>query len=186
MQNENVKEQLMQAAIKLLTNSKDPCKITARQIAAEASANLAMINYYYSSKDGLINEAVNSIIETRAGSLKDISAKNIPGKQKLYEFLVTMSDILLEYADIARASIPYLLLEGDIVLPYYILPLIKECYHNKRSEEECRLLAYQLISFLQLVFYRMNDFMKFSGIDIEHKQQRDQMLQSYIDFYFRE
>jgi len=47
MQSDNAKDLLIQATMKLLSESKNPNKVTARQIANEADANLSMINYYF-------------------------------------------------------------------------------------------------------------------------------------------
>lgn len=181
MPNESVKEQLIQAAIKLLTESKDPGKITARQIVCEAKVNLAMINYYFNSKDELINLAVGKIIEKRADSLKEINRKAIPAKQKLVEFITTMSDILIEYAEITRPTIPYLLLEGNLDTSYFILPVIRECFDNKKTEAECRIIAYQMVSFLQLAFYRLDEFAKYTGKDIMEKEERDDLIQTTVN-----
>lgn len=186
MQNDNVKDQLIQATMKLLTESESPSKITARQIANEADANLAMINYYFSSKDALVNMAVNKLMADRANELKEIRDSHIPAKQKLTEFLTTMSDITIDFSELTKPTIPYLLLEGEIDLPYYILPMIKECCGDKRSETECRIIAYQLISFSQLVFYRSSDFLKLTGIDISDKKQRDTMFQMILDIFINE
>ena len=183
MQSDNVKDQLIQATMKLLTESKNPSKITARQIANEAGANLAMINYYFSSKDELVNIAVNKLMADRANELKEIRDRHIPAKQKLTEFLTTMSDITIDFSELTKPTIPYLLLEGEIELPYYILPMIKECCGDKRSETECRIIAYQLITFSQLVFYRSGDFLKYTGIDINDKKQRDTMFQMILDIF---
>ncbi len=183
MENENVKDQLILATMKLLGESKNPGRITARQIANEADVNLAMINYYFSSKDALVNTAVNKLMADRANDLKEIRDSNIPVKQKLKEFLITMSDIANDYSELSRPTVPYLLLEGDIELPYYILPMIKECCGDKRSETECRIIAYQLISFSQLVFYRSGDFLKYTGVDVNDKKQRDTLLQTILDIY---
>lgn len=186
MQIENVKELLIQATMKLLKESENPVKITARQIAREADANLAMINYYFSSKDALVNTAVSKLMADRADELKEIINSDIPPKQRLKEFLVTMSDITSDYSDITKPTIPYLLLEGEIELPYYILPMIKECCGDKRSEAECRIIAYQLISFTQLIFYRSDDFLKYTGIDINDKKQRDTMFQGILDIFIND
>lgn len=186
MQSENVKDQLIQATIKLLTESDNPSKITARQIVNEAGANLAMINYYFSSKDELVNMAVNKIMADRARELKDIKDSNMIAKQKLMEFLTTMSDITTDFSELTKPTIPYLLLEGEIKLPYDILPMVKECCGDKRSETECRIIAYQLISFSQLVFYRSSDFLKYTGIDISNKKQRDTMFQTILDIFVNE
>lgn len=183
MKNDNVKEQLICATMKLLTESENPSKITARQIANEADANLAMINYHFSSKDALLNIAVSKLMDDRANELKEIRDKNIPAKQKLREFLITMADIMIEYSEISKPTIPYLLLEGEIELPYYILPMIKECCGDRMSETECRIIAYQLISFSQLVFYRSSDFLKYTGIEINDKKQRDMLFQTVLDIF---
>jgi len=186
MASDNVKKQLIQATMKLLTESKNPSKITARQIASTADANLAMINYYFSSKDALVNIAVNKLMEDRANELKEIRNSNVSAKQKLKEFLITMSDITIDYSELTKPTIPYLLLEGEIELPYYILPMIKEFCKDKRSETECRIIAYQLISFSQLVFYRSDEFLKYTGIDISDKNQRDTMLKTVLDIFINE
>jgi len=186
MQSDNAKDQLIQATMKLLSESNNPSKITARQIVSEAGANLSMINYYFNSKDELVNMAVNKLMADRANELKEIRDSHIPAKQKLKEFLITMSDITIDYSELTKPTIPYLLLEGEIELPYSILPMVKECCGDKRSETECRIIAYQLVSFSQLVFYRSGDFMKYTGIDINDKKQRDTMFQTILDIFIKE
>lgn len=186
MQNDNVKDQLIQATMKVLAESKNPGKITARQIANEADANLAMINYYFNSKDALVNTAVNKLMTDKADQLKKIRDSDIPAKQKLKKFLITMSDITIDYSELTKPTIPYLLLEGEIELPYHILPMIKECCGDKKSETECRIIAYQLISFSQLVFYRSSDFLKYTGIDIRDKKQKDTLFQTILDIFISE
>ena len=183
MHGDTLKDQLVQATMKLLAKSKNPGKITARQIAHEADANLAMINYYFGSKDTLLSTAVNMLIADKAVALKEIRESSAPAIQKLRDFLITLSDITIGYAELTRPTIPYLLLEGDIEVPYHILPMIKECYGDRRSETECRIIAYQLIAFSQLLFYRSSDFLKYTGIDIEDKRQRDELFQTILDIF---
>jgi AcrR family transcriptional regulator len=181
MQSDTVKDQLIQAAMKLLSEGNSPAKITARQIVSEANVNLAMINYYFGSKDELIHIAVGNIMADRANELKEIRDSGISPKKRLIEFLSTMSDITIEFSELTKPTVPYLLLEGEIELPYFILPMIKEYFGDKRSETECRMIAYQIISFSQLVFYRSSDFLKLTGIDILDKKQRDAMFESMVD-----
>ncbi len=181
MHSDTVKDQLAQATMKLLAKSKNPSKITARQIAHEADANLAMINYYFGSKDTLLSTAVSMLIADKAVALEEIRESGAPASQKLRDFLITLSDITIGYADLTRPTIPYLLLEGDIEIPYHILPMVKECCGGRRSETECRIIAYQLIAFSQLVFYRSGDFLKYTGINVHEKKQRDTLFQTSLD-----
>lgn len=181
MQPDNVKEQLLNATMKLLAESKNANEITARKIAAEAGANLAMINYYFTSKDALISAAVDKLIANRAIELEEIKDKNIPVKQRLTEFLLKMSDITVEYAQYTKATIPYVLLEREIEEPYHILPMVKECCGNKRTETECRMIAFQLITFSQVAFFRSDDFKKYSGLDIMKEDERKALFNIIID-----
>ncbi|WP_033165386.1 TetR/AcrR family transcriptional regulator [Clostridium sp. KNHs205] len=186
MQLEDVKDSLIQATVKLLSNNKNSRKITARQIANEAGVNLAMINYYFSSKDALVNLAVSQIMSERAEELKVIRNSKITPRQRLKEFLITMSDMTMDYAVLTKPTVPYVLLEGEIELPYDILPMVKECFGDKRSETECRIIAYQLISFSQLIFYRSIDFLKYTGVDINDKEQRDALFQTILDLFLND
>ncbi len=181
MQPDNVKEQLLNAAMKLLTESNDASKITARQIAAEAGANLAMINYYFASKDALISEAVDKLIANRAVELEEIKEKNIPAKQRLIEFLLKMADITVEYSQYTKATASYTLLEKDIEEPYHILPMVKECLGDRYSETECRIISYQLTTFSQIVFFRSDGFRKYSGLDIMKAEERKTLINTMVN-----
>jgi AcrR family transcriptional regulator len=183
VENESVKEQLIQATVKLLLETNDASKITARQIASESKANLGMINYYFTSKDALVHTAVNRLIEERGIQLKEIMNGDTPSKQKLIDFLIKLSDITIEYSQFTKATIPYTLLKREIEEPYYILPMIKDCFGDRKSETECRIIAYQLTSFSQVVFYRSTDFKKYTGIDIMDKVQRDALFHSLINIF---
>jgi len=44
-----VKEQILDAAVKLLSKAKDPTGVTVRDIAGAAGVQIAMINYYFGS-----------------------------------------------------------------------------------------------------------------------------------------
>lgn len=183
MENESVKEQLIQATVNLLLKTNDASKITARQIASESKANLGMINYYFASKDALVHTAVNRLIEEKGVQLKEIMSSDTSSKQKLIDFLIELSDITIEYSQFTKTTIPYTLLEREIEEPYHILPLIKDCFGDRRTETECRVIAYQLTSFSQVVFYRSADFKKYSGIDIMNKAQRDALFHSLINIF---
>lgn len=181
MQPDSVKDQLLNATMRLLSESVDTKKITARQIAAEAEANLAMINYYFSSKDALVSAAVDKLIANRAVELEEIKEKQIPAKQRLVEFLLKMSDITVEYSQYTKSTIPYVLLEREIEEPYHILPMVKECLGNRRSETECRVIAYQLTTFSQIAFFRFDDFRKYSGLDIMNAEERKSLFHILVD-----
>jgi hypothetical protein len=87
-----------------------------------------------------------------------------------------MSDITVEYSPYTKSTIPYVLLEKEIEEPYHILPMVKECCGDKHSETECRIIAFQLTTFLQIVFYRSDHFKRYSGLDIMKAKERKELL----------
>ncbi|MFR3370178.1 MAG: TetR/AcrR family transcriptional regulator, partial [Clostridioides difficile] len=79
---------------------------------------------------------------------------------------------------------PYILIQEEIVYPFEILPLIKAHYenqNNKKTEAEYRTIAYQITSFIQLLFLRSNAFFKYSGIDILNVEQRNGLIDFQLD-----
>lgn len=60
MKADSTKEQLINATIQLLSSHRDVSSITAREIVAKANVNLAMINYYFKSKEELINISIKN------------------------------------------------------------------------------------------------------------------------------
>ncbi len=182
---DTTKEQLIEATLALLEEEGNSSSLTARKIAARAGANLAMINYHFGSRDALINLAVQRIIALHAKNLSSTPPHTASPRDKLTLFLTQMSDITLNYSELTKASIPYVLLQGEMDHPYYILPYITEYFGGMRSEGECRIIAYQLVSFFQLVFYRSEDFRRYSGLDINDKTQRDELIKLYWGCFCR-
>ncbi|MFT5873049.1 MAG: AcrR family transcriptional regulator [Clostridium sp.] len=183
MKNENTKEKLILATIKLLSINQDPTQITARQIVAEAKTNLAMINYCFKSKEALMNIAIGRIIASSANRFKVIQDEGITLKEQLKRMLYDLCEITVSYSQFTKISIPYILLQDEITLPLDILPIIKEYFDTKKSETECRIIAYQMISFMQLIFLRSEDFMKYSGINIFNAEERNNLIDMQINLF---
>lgn len=181
MNEDNVKERLIQATMDLLKKEKSAKKLTARKIAETAEANLAMINYYFKSKDELVSIAVDQLIEASGQKQEVLLLETEDPKEWLIAFLIATADSTCDYAELTRPTIPYLLLESEFDLSYQILPMVKACFNNQKDETECRLIAYQLVSFLQLAFYRGKDFERYSSIDVMNRNQRHQLCRMLVE-----
>lgn len=184
MTNDSVKEQIINATIKLLTDPPKPGNITARQIVAEAKVNLAMINYYFKSKGALLSIAVGRIMESRADNLKEIYDRDIPPKDKLLEFLSEMTEISMEYQEIIRPALSESSLEGMLDPIHYILPIVRECSDRHKSEVECRLIAMQMISAFQIILLHPVKFTKYSEVELGDREQRRNFIKILIGLYF--
>jgi len=182
----NTKNQLIESVIELLKECNDVSEITSRKITERAKVNLSTINYHFDSKDELINIAVNKSI----GAVADTYFQNIKNsvkapRKKLRDFLSRISDIVVDYKKYTKEMMPYILLKEEFTQVIEILPLVKECFQGSKSDEECKIISYQLISFMQLVFYRSDEFKAFSKINIMNKQERDRLIDIQLDLFLK-
>lgn len=180
MANDETRKQLINATIKLLSTVDNPEKITARQISGEAKTNLAMINYCFGSKDELIKLAADSIIsaEFRQYAASDPA---LAPKAKLKNLLYHICGVTIKYGAITRLTVPHILLTAPIEIPGELLPYIKEHFNGTRDETYCRILAYEMISFFQIVFYRAKDFYNYSGLNIENEPELKVLIDHQVD-----
>lgn len=182
----NTKNQLIKSVMELLQECDDVSEITSRKITERAKVNLSTINYHFASKDELINIAANKLIGDAANTYFEDMKNNIKApKDKLKYFLIRISDIVVNYKKYTKEMMPYILLKGEFTETIEILPLVKECFQGSKSDEECKIISYQLISFMQLVFYRADEFKSFSNIDINIKEERDRFIDIQLDLLLK-
>lgn len=182
----NTKNQLIESVIELLEECDNVSEITSRKITERANVNLSTINYHFKSKDELINIAANKLIRDVANSyFQDIKKYVKSPKDKLRYFLVSISDIVVHYKKYTKEMMPYILLKGEFTETIEILPLVKECLQGSKTDEECKIISYQLISFMQLVLYRADEFKIFSNININVKEERDRLIDIQLDLFFK-
>lgn len=186
MKKEQIKQILLDAAEGLLVDTEAPHEITTRQIAAKAGTNPAMINYCFASKDELIQKAINRIIQRAAEALPQKSAEPLPPLERLWNMLWELCELVMRFSRFTQLSMPYLLLQGEIETPSYILPLIREYFGETKNETQCRIVAYQLTSFLQLVLYRADSFEKYCGINVMNRDGARGLLEQEFRLLFKE
>jgi len=180
----NTKDQLIKSVIELLEECNDVSEITSRKITERAKVNLSTINYHFASKDELISIAVNKLIGDVADTyFQDIKNSDKAPRKKLRDFLSRISDIVVDYKKYTKKMMPYILLKEEFTQVIDILPLVKECFHGSKSDEECKIISYQLISFMQLVFYRADEFKAFSKINVMNKPERDRLIDIQLDLF---
>lgn len=181
MSSENTKEHLMAATRELLLTSPNPEKITARQIASQANVNLAMINYCFGSKDELLKLTIDEII---AGEFSQYAAQKeeyLSPKEQLKQLLYHVSEVTLRYETITRLSVPYVLLQAPIDMPYQILPYVTAHFGGRKDERVCRVIALELVSFLQLILYRAKDFGAYAGVNVHEPQELQKLIDDQLD-----
>jgi AcrR family transcriptional regulator len=184
----DAKEQILDATVKLLKDSKDPESITVRDIAVAAGVQLAMINYYFRSKDELLYQAVVVIRNKMAGDW--LSAKGKDKEMNPYmrfrEMCIALCAMSVKYSKYIRLTVEYELTKAEIVSTQHTLPLIREICGDKRSETSIRITAYEIISTLQLIFFRAKDISAYLGFDVLEYDRMVEIIDTILAIHFPE
>ncbi|WP_100489132.1 TetR/AcrR family transcriptional regulator [Sporolactobacillus pectinivorans] len=181
MSKTDVKEKLIQTTVDLLRESGRSEEVTSRQITEKAKTNLAMINYYFSSKDELINIAVNRLIKSAADDWINIENRAQSPYEKLLQMLLHLSQLTMQYYSLTKSTTIYELTKADIHLPFYIIPLLEQHFGGQRNEFEIKLTAFEVISFLQVLMVKADDFLKYSGKDVRDDHQREYVIETFLN-----
>ncbi len=183
MKGKDTKELLITTSMDLLRNSEDINNVTVRDIIGKAGVNVSMINYHFGSKDELIKIALLRLIEEKANDMVVVCNNMEDPRVALFQYLNDMTESVLSTEKYTRAIMPAVLLKDPIAVPEYIVPLISACFHGSRPLQECRLIAFEIITFLQMIFYRMHDFSMYTGIDINDKDTRSKLISDQLDIF---
>lgn len=183
---ETQKTALLSATVELLEHSERPEAVTSRQIAACAGMNAAMINYYFGSKEKLVSQAVEKILDDAAGIFRMPPNPSAPPRERLRQILTQICQLVLKYRRYTKIYVPHLLLEDEIRLPLYVFPEIREHFGGGRSDMECRVIAYEMISFLQLAFYRSDAFLRYTGMNLSEERACDWLIDWEVELFLPE
>jgi len=86
-------------------------------------------------------------------------------------------------------NVEYELTKAEIVAPQYIIPLIREiCAASsgggKVSETSIRIKAYEIISILQLIFFRAKDISNYLGFDVLDYDRMVEVIDTILNDHF--
>ena len=76
--------------------------ITVRKIAKEAGVNVALINYYFGTKDKLLNSAVQKLISSFKETFSILDDNEKESREKLKKFLLGYIEICKQYPFIVK------------------------------------------------------------------------------------
>lgn len=176
----DARERILQAAMALLLEHKSASAVTNRQIAEKAGVNSALVNYYYQSKENLINKAAALCIEQMTGTLFETNETSSP-EERLRNMVKTITDFLFDHYDLGTLTIGAELKTGSLTTIRTLLPIIREHYQNNKTEDVLKLVALQIIAPLQVIFLNLHEYRDFLGIDVFQKGERDRVLDTVID-----
>jgi AcrR family transcriptional regulator len=95
------REKILQATWELI-KAEGIESVTTRKIASHAQTNIASVNYYFGSKEQLINEVVKQRMEALREAFQVLDETAIAPMTRLKRFLHAYAALLLEHPELAK------------------------------------------------------------------------------------
>ncbi|MBR2751508.1 MAG: TetR/AcrR family transcriptional regulator [Lachnospiraceae bacterium] len=173
------KEKLIAATLELMETLDDPMKVTSREIAARADVQPGMINYCFGSRENLIYATFHQeyLHFFNEDDVEKLLTSNLSPKDLLKKIHFIVARCLIQNYKFTQAISGFVLFKRDLGQESFSYPYVQEHYGNRKSEKECKLIAYELSTMMQLIIYRKDDIKKDFGIDLE----QDDVLQKYVE-----
>ncbi|MFE4712646.1 transcriptional regulator [Bacillus sp. FJAT-27264] len=93
------KEKIMRATLEL-TKQEGFESITIKKIAEASNTNVALVNYYFGSKDNLINESVKLILNSFQHTFDILDDSSLPARARLRQFLLDYLQVIRQYPEL--------------------------------------------------------------------------------------
>ena len=182
------KDKLIKATFKLMEDSSDPLNVTSRQIAAAANVKPSMINYCFGSRENLIYQVFQTQYlsflnddEVQKLLKSDLSPKDI---LKKLHFIV--ADVLVHNFKFTKAITPFVLFKRDLSKESFSFPYVYKHYNGSRSESECKLIAYEMSTMMQLLVFRKDELKESFNIDLDNRDELKRYIDLRIDLLLRD
>lgn len=173
------KEKLIDATFDLMEELDNPLNVTSRQIADRAGAKPSMINYCFGSRENLIYQTFQKqyLSFLKEKDVEKILSSDLPPKDLLKKLHFIVAKCLVDNPKFTKAISGFVLFSRDLSQESFSFPYVKKHYAGKKTDKECRLIAYELSSMMQLIICRKEDIKASFGIDLD----KDKELKKYID-----
>ena len=173
------KDNLLEAAWQLMEEADDPFEVTSRQIAERAGCKASMINYCFGSRENLLYNVFqmqyHSFLKDK--NVEAIIAEDPAPKELLKRMHFIVASCLIENFKFTRAITNYVLFRRDLGTESFSYSHIMRHFGGRKTEQECKLIAYELSTMMQLIIYRKDDIKRDFGIDLDNRDE----LKHYID-----
>ncbi len=183
----DIKEHLIDQTIALIKESdgKPEC-ITARAIAQRSGVALGLINYHFGSKDNLLAECSNKIINDLLNSMKPGLMKAEDDGLTDRERLISFAGQTFEYLFANRAIVKMSILSdfrsyGADTNSALTQKGFQMALRGDIPEKSKRLIAFNLASSLQTAFLAADESKKITGYDLNTKKGRSSFIEDTVN-----
>lgn len=182
------KDKLLDAAFVLMEEADDPLEVTSRQIAAKADVKPAMINYCFGSRENLIYSAFQKqyLDFLKDKEVEKVINSDLPPKEVLKKLHFVVADCLVKNHRFTQAITGYVLFKRDLSQESFSYAYVKKHYGDKKTDAECKLIAYEMSTMMQLIVYRKEDIKRDFGIDLDNEDELKRYIEMRIDLLLAE
>ena len=182
------KEKLIDATFALMEEAEDPFNVTSRQIAERAGAKPSMINYCFGSRENLIYQTFQKQYMSflKDTEVAELIAMDLPPKELLKKLHYIVAKCLVDNPKFTKAISGFVLFNRDLSQESFSFVYVKKHYAGRKTDEECRLIAYELSAMMQLMIYRKDDIKKDFGIDLDNSDELRHYINMRIDLLLGE
>jgi AcrR family transcriptional regulator len=166
--------------------------LTVRSIAREAGVNIAAVNYYFGSKDALVEEVLRTTLDEMAGLPGDLlDEENLEISARMQAFFQGLMGAVLKYPGLVRAHLYAPLMQGDFDGPFVrrfrgFLEDIETQLKQKRvkvEHAEPRTAIVQMVSAVLLPALLPKMFEPFTGAKFSDPNVLRDYVASLLDCY---
>ncbi|WP_339267515.1 TetR/AcrR family transcriptional regulator [Paenibacillus sp. FSL W8-0187] len=100
----DTKEKILQTTLDVIKREGFD-SVTIRKIASRSDANIALVNYYFGSKDKLINEAIKGLLIGFRDTFDVLDHVSVPPKERLKLFLTRYVQVIQQYPELVLHTI---------------------------------------------------------------------------------
>ena len=177
------KDKLLNAAEKLMEQYDDPFKVTSRQIAQESGMQAAMINYCFGSRENLIYSAFSLLYKNYLNSsqVEEIINSSLSPKDVLKSLHFLVAKCLVDNYKLTKAITAFVLFKRDLSIDSFSFPYVYKHFNGKKTPDECKLIAYELSTMMQIIVYRKDDIKNAFGFDINNDDELKKLINLRID-----
>ena len=184
--NKEAKEKLLQATLEILDEGTDPEKITTRYIAEKAGVGNALVNYYFQSKDNLIEQAIGIKMKGITDEMYDRKNASDNPVENLRSMIKQIAELSIRYRYLMKKAILFELKNGSYSTVQTILPILKDIFQGKKTEQELELFALQLLLPLQTMYAYPEIYQENLGWDLFKLEDSYYVVNVLIDNLFPE
>ena len=183
----DIKELLIDRTIELIKESEGkPERITARAIAQRSGVALGLINYHFGSKDNLLAECCNKIINELLSSMKPGLIKSEDDGLTDRERLILYAKQTFEYLFANRAIVKMSILSdfrsyGEDTNSALTQKGFQMAIKGDIPGKSKRLIAFSLASSMQTAFLAADESKKITGYDLSTKKGRGSFIEDTVN-----